>query len=492
MATSNYFLDKLSAETRVTIYGFLFDSSEHVIRTRNDGVSDTRPAVEDVRRIVHGLPRQEAVQDTMIESAIFAVNKHISAEALETFYNAKTVRLTFEQLGGDGGVCGGSRMDYLNFVRRVEVVDCIGKFPEAEDVRERLLRPSLRMAQGLPRLTSITILTDCLAYVSEVQTPITVARFAQYAGLGEVVCTDVGRFTLQGELHSVKLANSKLLKMWPSVVDMPEDYDAWLEARNIVRKWNFGGVEEVIQMAWASHTSLRLWVGLSEQAVAAVGLDKAWPPPDNDPDSDYARWHDLVSWTVSISSGNSIRSTPQGADGARVPLHKLGPQHDPATLTWATEFLAMNIETYYAQNDKRDYQTTRVCWPELEGRQCVDSEISRRAVVRRDERAVIVNPVDDRYQYTVSALRSMLQNAKPLKDLLRFSDQDVTAVSIADLAKIFNPTIAMGFWEGSTDDSSKMQRLGDWSATLLCKYLGRIKGFSKYAVEEASLQKLQE
>jgi len=70
MATISYFVDKLSAEIRTNIYGFLFGESAYVKRpTPND--AEARSA-----------------------TAILATCRKIHEEALETLYNTKTVRLT--------------------------------------------------------------------------------------------------------------------------------------------------------------------------------------------------------------------------------------------------------------------------------------------------------------------------------------------------------------------------------------------------------------
>ncbi|KAK5123725.1 hypothetical protein LTR85_002361 [Meristemomyces frigidus] len=97
MTSFSYFVDKLSPETRVLIYGFVFGDCKHVRhRALADAEDiDTQPEVERV--VYYELPTPKCT-GRAIHSNIFAVSKQVSAESLETFYNAKTVRLRFEDL----------------------------------------------------------------------------------------------------------------------------------------------------------------------------------------------------------------------------------------------------------------------------------------------------------------------------------------------------------------------------------------------------------
>ena len=120
MSTFSYFFDKLSPETRVTIYGFVFGASGHIKRDRVDDGELGARAGRDERLCFYGLPTAKGTARIGVETSICAVNEQVRGEALETLFNEKIVRLRLEDLFEHRGY------DYFNFIRRLEIVDCIG------------------------------------------------------------------------------------------------------------------------------------------------------------------------------------------------------------------------------------------------------------------------------------------------------------------------------------------------------------------------------
>jgi len=117
MTECEHFLNKLSPELRVTIYGFVFDSTTYVKRIPSGTSTAARPAIEDDRTFLFEQPGE--LQPKLVDTAICATNNLITAEALETFYNGKTVRLNCDKLLQDRFA------DYQSPLRMVEIIDCI-------------------------------------------------------------------------------------------------------------------------------------------------------------------------------------------------------------------------------------------------------------------------------------------------------------------------------------------------------------------------------
>lgn len=187
--------------------------------------------------------------------------------------------------------------------------------------------------------------------------------------LGNLVWIDVRRYVVKGgKLDGLLFENSEMLKMWPNVKSTPDGYDGYYAALDIRRGWRLGGYPSSF-FAYASQTSLRVWVGLCEQLAERAG--KGIPPPPLGQIVNCEHM-DRLSVIDYLKKRSDVRLVPPApAHGDRVPLHKLGPQHDAETLEWASEFLAMNIETFgFMTEVEADWDVMTVdakaFWPEIE------------------------------------------------------------------------------------------------------------------------------
>lgn len=494
MATFSYFGDKLSPETRVLIYSFVFGTSEHVKRTGSPNLPWDAFIVKDTRLRFYDLPTPKDTSAAAIDTSILAVSKDISAEALETLYNRKTVRLTFEQLLGDKG------NDYLNFVRKLEIIDCVSVSKTYGG--PAVIRSALQLASSLPRIRSVTILSDSLARLPGPNVHMTVRSFAESVDLGEVTCVDIGKYRLSGEYSKIMVANSKVLKLWPSVAGMPAEYDALAEARQVLVQW---GLSTSLPkwMAWASQTSLRLWVGLFEQML--VEAAKPFDRHSVDIDSpEVGRRRDLGVWYQSIKFTTDVDRTPWGADGDRVPMHELGPRHDSSTLEWASELLAMNIETFVTPQEM--FSTpgscgdTQACWPELEDGESIGAARAAESRAEHQEwrKAYIVeHPLDPSRGYRVDSLKDMIvDDERPVRVALGVSEREVMEAGADDVRKMFYLLVAMGCCKLGSEDNDgtyeESQELDEWSRALLCTYLQKIGTLDDEDIAERSLKQLRD
>lgn len=322
MANVGYFINKLSPETRVLIYGFVFGDSPYVKRP----VSHKKrfSAQEATRYTPHQV-------QTLIHTSTFAVSKLISAEALETFYNVKTVRLTVPQL-----YAALWRADFTELARNVQLIDCISSPSPAT------LHYVLRNTSHLPRINLLTVASDCLAWVPAKKSNMTVREFAEEAMLGDVTCVDVGRYKLHAMDGRIDFVHTKLSRMWPKVQKTPDDFDAFQVAVGLLKGWDLVGNLQN-QMAWVSQTSLQLWVGLRQACIdhCRKACDDGIMPPVNPLHTAFMQTmkrHALMPPFVVVEC----------------PLRKLGPGDNSDDLEWATEFLALNVETYigcFRRND---------------------------------------------------------------------------------------------------------------------------------------------
>ncbi|KAK5123724.1 hypothetical protein LTR85_002360 [Meristemomyces frigidus] len=347
-----------------------------------------------------------------------------------------------------------------------------------------LVHSALQTASELPKVRSVTILSDCLAYSPKLKGAVTVREFMEAYGLGELTCVEVGRYRLSTDYGDVTVANSKILKMWPNVASTPLEYDAKAEARRVIDEWLQPRIFKVVcrtDMAWAAHTSLRLWVGLFEEALAAKY--SVWDEDGDVDDIELEYRHDVIAWLGALKIHEAIGWTPPGVDGRHVAMHTLGPQHDAVTLEWATELLAMNIETYFTSDPSRLFGPdvdAKACWAELEDGESVGAVIHARHVEWR-RRHYVQSPVDDNVEYSIIGLKNGLAVEKSLCFALgvEASDLDVTDdVSNEEVKKLFRLSVALGlsdlYDEGGTDNPERRQALDEWSHTLLCKYLRSI------------------
>ncbi|PPJ51976.1 hypothetical protein CBER1_10699 [Cercospora berteroae] len=362
-ADSCSFLDKLSAEIRVQIYGHVFREADHVQTGASYRCKHYNHREEGDE------PTEAFVEQSFIESPIMATNKQIHGEAVDTFYNEKIIRLTFTQLDvALGALASGNsrsldKTRYMEMARHIEIVQC--KSARRDSVQRCLARLHL-----LPRLKSFTVLTEFLTTVGPPSEHYTAQQWAADMGLSGLVCVDIGKFDFKDDskLAKVQLLNSKLVRMWPAVKSTPEDYDPVKEVARLRKEWAMSASVSNLY-SWASHTSLRLWVAMHE-ALVVYAADKE--AGDDTANQDLGDDH-FIDWMRStVQRGPSFThfvNRPRGG----ISTHVLGPQHDPARLEAATELLAMNITSYRLHAEDLEegfpFRITYASpsWPELGG-----------------------------------------------------------------------------------------------------------------------------
>lgn len=521
-----YFTDRLSAEIRIMIYGYVFGENPYVKwpatrslrdvedilnaaqRIKTSGSEDTvdaelernnvtnittllslvgqgvvHGAEQTVNSAVDGAAEQEVGEpaddaqgsggkdetmrgssDRFLNTAILIVNNSISVEALETLYNTKTFSLTVTEL------INLFPTNFVNLVRNIEIADC--REPNFAELGSSVLA----VLRQLPRLKTVTVLSDCLASIRDGKDFVSVRGFAAATDLGEVTCVDVGRYVLQGQLEHVMFANSKLLRMWPNVANMPADYDAHSEAEEVLKRWSMSGNMANL-MAWASQTSLRLWVGLYEQAIDSVGEE--WPDFQSE---EFHRRLQIGSFVRTMQSRMpDVPLAPQGEHGLHVSLHKLRPSHDPATLEWATELLCMNIASHRLYfDDVQSYESVETSWPEVDG---VEPTGFLQARAQNAARAVweantmIRHPVDMHSAIDVDIAKQILTENHVISML--FGHEWVQTANIQQVRPLIYLLMATQMFnfgpEKGEDDGDgrdeEAEALNDWCGKLLKTYL---------------------
>ncbi|KAK4624328.1 hypothetical protein CLAFUW4_05418 [Fulvia fulva] len=436
-----YIIEKLSAETRINIYKHIFGSDSHASFAPLD--SSEGVATSD--------------SPTAIPTAIFAVNRQLHDEALETFFNNKVIQVTFSQLEDLL-----QQTSFQAFVRDIEVMAC-DQAHEARAVQNVLIK-----VQGLPRLRSITILSDYLAFTGAPDKHVTVRQWTSAVGLGIPTCTDIGRYQLHGAYSKVQFHHSKILAMWPNVRTTPDDYDALGEAEEIQHHWSIAEYVSNL-MAWSSHSSLRLWVGLYESAKAHAASEDAADLDDNEA---LHKGMSFGSWLRIITHRRpDVPFTLRGQDSA-VPLRDLGAQHDPITLESATELLAMNIATYTKTGDL-EYgpgdEYTKPRWSELgeksEGE--IKAEWYPIAMRALEEQRFVKDPLDQHRMWEIDTVRKMILSNEGWTNAFGGTDK-IDSATKPVLQQIMYLILATGGVEISDEASQESE---SWSKALLVKYL---------------------
>ncbi|KAK4544697.1 hypothetical protein LTR36_003946 [Oleoguttula mirabilis] len=486
MTTFSYFTE-LSAETRVLIYGFVFGTCSHVKRIAQDELP--AHAKKDERLVLFEEPMM--VDPVLVATSVLATNKLISGEAMETFYNTKNVRLTFTQVHDDVKL----HTDYLDLVRNIEIIECFNHFLFQP---RQVLRDALTQALQLPKIRSVTILTEYLAYnpnhpgYGDLNDhdlhSLSVSQFAKAAQLGTVRCTDIGRYEINGGVFSrVCFANSKLLRMWPDVKATPKGYDGYNASEEIQNLWGLSGYTANL-VAFASQASFRVWVGLYEQWLCCTGKHAPGQLTD-------------IEWIERTSVDRYLKQrhpdatiVPRGSDGETVPLHMLGPQHDTDTLAWATEFLALNIETFgYMKNGMPpEMADAKAYWPELESGEGIDDAQARyyKKGQKHFERSAMVKvPCREHRHWEVGMIKDRLLGETYDIGRVVFGEDYINSAGEDDSRQMFYLMIAMNIWVLPGEDQST--DIAMWSASLLKKYLLGAGVLEGQGMEVADLSKLR-
>ncbi|KXS95864.1 hypothetical protein AC578_7870 [Pseudocercospora eumusae] len=495
-----HFLDKVAAEVRVMIY-------EHVFGTSEYARFSSTPANQPIRAT--NADTTEEAASTIINTSILATSKKIREEALDTFYNTKIVRLDFSQLRNllDSRASGNS--DQLDMIQNIQIIDCNHAEPGDS------IRSILKEALALPCIKSLSILSDCLT--GPERRHVTVRQEAKRLGLGSVICRDIGRYRIKNQPAQVQFVNSKLVKLWPSAASMPEDYEALEVAYSI---HSGSGITDYSQnlVAWASHTSFRLWVGLHEVITAPRANENS--PFDDDFDSpeyeEYMRKAiERSGFVRSIVSDPPTVSHFSSSPDQAVPLHKLGPQHDPARLEQATEMLSMNIGRYrwlkYTGEPWDPEKEIEPSWVELGGRNVLDIQQEKCRQLRRlwTRDNLVDWPTDRTRVCDASSIREELLDCTVFPEV--FGKETIAEASKQELQQLWylrlavyahfdeegirNQADAQVKREGlENDDATETpEEAGDdiaamyeWSADFLRRYLSYVKGIDETHLCEAS------
>ncbi|KAK4561440.1 hypothetical protein LTR86_004758 [Recurvomyces mirabilis] len=329
MSQLDYFTSKLPAETRVLIYEFLF--------------SDSRYA------------RRQSGGRTPI-AAIISTCTLINTEALDTFHNLKTVRLTVYQLR--------KALSSKAFCRHVREVQIYGSYnPDESRSLYRVIHQALR----LPKIRSLTIALDILADPDDVDTTVTppphecsmfADDFAEEMDFGKLTCVGVGRWKLPPPLNEVEIVYTTLVELWPHVVATPKPSAALMQAEGLIRSWELGAHSDGIDhpttvWSWVSHTSFPLWLALLQATIDLPQNDDWWQ-------------RGLDAYLYCVVFAPDPRRTPP------IPLHELSPETiDEEKLSYWSNIFAFNLTRSVVmvgrpQEDRQDVR--QMYWPEIDGR----------------------------------------------------------------------------------------------------------------------------
>lgn len=335
---------KLPRELRNRIYDYVFGSSK--------AISPARPRLSQkfpsLSRFDEDFVCDELIIDNPIHTSILSVSRFVKAEAIEILYDTKVLRGDIASLGPML-----QRHDIYSRARWVEITTSIANGPPEEP---RDYQTFLDLAQQMPRVRSITILSDCLVDIRVQGVHKRVTSYIRELGLGKATCIDIGRYQLHGKFEHVQIVNRKLADMWPAVRATPEDYNGVHDALAIID--SIGTSRDMPNvLTWASHTSLRCWVDIQQQCLGMLKSGK-WgqlvekastgvfeESEINDDDSadkltysffhgfmDHAMWVPIHRFRL-LGSGDYI-------------LRKLRPHDNSQLLDEVSEFLAMNITGY--------------------------------------------------------------------------------------------------------------------------------------------------
>jgi hypothetical protein len=262
MEAQSAFLEKLSPETRLSIYSHVFGPSLVIKPSGSDtalGMKARSP--EDTVYL------QET--ETHLNPSILATSKFIYNEALPVLYKDKIVRGTtrdFEQLLENS--------DFTERARHIKIADCISTYRDAD------FHAILCRLQSLPKLRSLAILSDCLySFCQNGRSRLCmIPRFCEEANLGEATCVAIGRYQLHSKFSKCQLVHRRLVQLWPGVKSTPADYDPFQDFECMRAKWPPRGNSQDFAR-WYLQTSLRCWIGMAE-VVRRVGLAHSLEPHD--------------------------------------------------------------------------------------------------------------------------------------------------------------------------------------------------------------------
>lgn len=299
-------------------------------------------------------------QGITVQTSILSVCQFVKAEAIEVLYDAKVLR----GWPIDLDVMMQSH-DVSSRAKHIEITGLTGfLYDHRMDIKTRHtrhLRDLLERLQPLPKLRSITILSDSLTvgfYASPSRdTWVPVMDFVSEADLEPATCIDIGRYQLHGKFKDVQIVNSRLVEMWPAVRDTPEGYDGFNDAVNIITNLQ-SSIDAPNVPAWASHTSLRCWVDIQQQYLVmhtSGELNQLLDKEDSgafDDEDEYTDDQFKLEFFRRVAHG-AVRLTLSACPLLRYggpALRQLQPNDNSDLLNEVSQYLAVNIEGYYRTN----------------------------------------------------------------------------------------------------------------------------------------------
>lgn len=341
------------------------------------------------------------------------------------------------------------------------------------------------------------MLSDCLAKPATGRKRQSVHTFAALTGLGQVVCTDIGRYKLLGPFTSVQFAHSKILKTWPGVKSTPDDFDVFAEFKKASHEWVIAGDAAINIESWASQTSLRLWVALWEEVLEYAEMGEELPELEasGSPRSRFS----LSNWAHNCSANpeDVLQLLPKDDSGV-VKIHQLGPEHSSSSLSYVTEFLALNIEAYYRSYIGADFvlmsEIDKPKWAELgEGSHGTDeAQKQQKGDQAHKEQYGIVNPVNDGEWYIVDDVEDMILGSK--RSVVIFGGEEtVLGATKSELQGMAYLLIAAGMLEvdWTTGDEDDETSLANWSRPLLQRHFALARPERALGFSTASLKTLR-
>jgi len=475
MEAQSTFLDRLSPETRISIYSHVFGTSLVVKPSSSEtalGMKKHRP-VDTVYL---------SETDTKPETSILATSGFIYNEALPVLYRDKIIRGTtrdFKQLLEKNS-------NFIEHARHVEIADCVSTYRD-DDFHSILYR-----LQSLPRVRSLTILSDCLYSLSENARPrlYTVSRFCEEANLGEATCVDIGRYQLHGKFSRFQFVHRRLVQLWPDVKSTPEDYDAFEDFDSMRTKWPPRGNSQDFPR-WYLQTSLRCWVGLADE-IRKIKLAHSLEPHEVDsvecphlPEGArleiFARWFtstcpfDFISLDMNTDSGIGRLVTD-------LPIHQLGPGHGHEVLSLITEVLSLETTIYHSEYDNNDRPQKRwreAHWAETDGcMPTIEFMLMHQDIARAGlpDTHYFQNPVRpqelevmDRVELWIYQQSFMCQGIYPCSH--RHEVSLFGYLEKTQLGKLYFAMMNYSFDRDRPDDGNYISDLNSWSADLLRRYI---------------------
>jgi hypothetical protein len=215
---------------------------------------------------------------------------------------------------------------------------------------------------------------------------LTVSGFCDIAQLGEATCTDVGRYQLSGMFKKFEFVNRRLQQMWPSVRQTPNNHDAYREFTSLLLRWPLKEIQyhndhnrngSALKIALVLQTSLRCWVSLHDLLLDMLRSGELDDLRSSTLPSQMEKFFHFMQFSRTTRPHASFNAKHL-ADGfaERVNLSrwylrglKAGDDHD--VLSWATEYLSVNLATYdapIASPSRPETRIRRLCvWGEVDG-----------------------------------------------------------------------------------------------------------------------------